>query len=159
MLAAISRAKNSKKIQPRVHVMRPAGTKRSTARMTNVTTRRLIVERHCTALTPLGLRAVLIRAKVTQNPQSKERSRNRQDWALSNPQLLPSVHVSRSANWKNKPAFRSFGLLNSLWFSRVAAQSDEDGLSKMSCARVGISSKMPNVHIESMERRFDDLQG
>src|SRR5215472_2793014 len=91
MLAAISRAKSSKKIQPRVHVMRPAGTKRSTARMTNVTTRRLIVERHCTALTPLGLRAVLIRAKVTQNPQSKERSRNRQDWALSNPQLLPSV--------------------------------------------------------------------
>src|SRR5215831_8673861 len=103
MLAAISMAKNSKKIQPRVHVMRPAGTKRSTARMTNVTTKRLIVERHCTALTPLGLRAVLIRAKVTQNPQSKERSQNRQDWALSNPQLLPSVHVSRSANWKNKP--------------------------------------------------------
>src|SRR5262249_9776992 len=101
MLAAISRAKNGKKIQPRVHVMRPAGTKRSTARMTNVTTRRLIVERHYTALTPLPLRAVLIRAKVTQNPQSDERSRNRQDWVLSNPQLLPSVYVSSSANWKN----------------------------------------------------------
>src|SRR5215470_16610339 len=72
MLAAISRVKTNRKIQPRVHVMRPAGTKRSTTRMTNVTTRRLIVERHCTALTPLGLRAVLIRAKVTQNPQSKE---------------------------------------------------------------------------------------
>src|SRR5262245_39028989 len=103
MLAATSRPTNSTKIQPRVHVMRPAGTKRSTARMTNVTTRRLIVERNGTALTPLGLRAVLIRAKETQNPQSKESSRNRQDWALSNPQLLPSVHVSRSANWKNKP--------------------------------------------------------
>src|SRR5215471_16750638 len=72
MLAAISRAKNSKKIQPRVHVMRPAGTKRSTARMTNVTTRRLIVERHCTALTPLGLRAVLIRAKATQNRSQRK---------------------------------------------------------------------------------------
>src|SRR5215831_6592443 len=64
--------------------MRPAGTKSSTARMTNVTTRRLIVERHGTALTPVGLRAVLIRAKATQKPRSKERSRNRQDWAQSN---------------------------------------------------------------------------
>ena len=52
MLAAISRAKNSKKIQPRVHVMRPAGTKRSTAKMTNAATRRFIVDRHCTGLTP-----------------------------------------------------------------------------------------------------------
>src|SRR5262245_7573524 len=84
MLAAISRVKTNRKIQPRVHVMRPAGTKRSTARMTNVTTRRLIVEHHCTALTPLGLRALLIRQKATQNPRSKERSRNRQDWAQSN---------------------------------------------------------------------------
>src|SRR5215470_5893041 len=80
MLAAISRVKTNRKIQPRVHVMRPAGTKRSTARMTKVTIRRLIVERHCTALSPLGLRAVLIRPKATQNPRSKERSRDRQDW-------------------------------------------------------------------------------
>src|SRR5262249_22809761 len=162
-LAVISRVKNSRKIQPRVHVMRPAGTKRSTARMTNVTTRRLMVERRCMALTPLALRELLIRAKATQNPRSKERSRNRQDWAQSNRSGASfCTRLKLRKLEKINSAFGSFGPLNSLWFSRVAAQSGDDSLSKMSCGGVGINSKMPNqrdVYIESVKRNFADLQG
>jgi hypothetical protein len=44
----------------RVHVMRPAGTKRSNAKMISVTATRPIVDRHCAELTSNALRGLLI---------------------------------------------------------------------------------------------------
>jgi len=163
MLAAISSVKTSRKIQPRVHVMRPAGTKRSAARMTNMTTRRLIVERHCTALTPLGLRAVAHTTKSDPKPAVEGKISKSTRLGSVEPLRCFLLYTSQAPQiGKINSAFGSFGPLNSLWFSRVAAQSGDDSLSKMSCGGVGINSKMPNqrdVYIESVKRNFDDLQG